>query len=256
EDPINPVYCASIDGLVKTQLNRACVDVRYFVPNENNPPNATRSGNTWTDIDLDTINQGRDCNYNSQTFWSTRVVSVPAQVSDLISEYGGTSSGYFSASSNRICLVSDSMGPWINTWNVNHDTYVTLASYLEVTLLHEIGHWFELAHEQNVFFSADEEAVKGEFESPEEENQNPDDPEDDTVYYIHADDNEPDPIGVMNYLFRYTLPMPPIEPVLVNSPSGVPSYVALSAEPDVSRIIEYAYFTDANLTDIQKYGGE
>ncbi|MDR2642426.1 MAG: hypothetical protein LBC74_06490, partial [Planctomycetaceae bacterium] len=132
---------APLDGLVATELARACIVTREFTPNNTVAPNVGDNGVNKNEDDkllgTDGTNQsGRDLPANSKDFWTVRIVTIPYyNYGEYNDDYGA-----FTPTTNTIAICYEEISDDVMFYNASDKPDIDLNDSLRQNVLHEIGH--------------------------------------------------------------------------------------------------------------------
>ena len=127
---------APLDGLVATQLARACVVTKEFSPNLNGGPNIDNPMSYWDAQDA--VEDGRDIYGNSRAFWTVRIVTMSRLIlNDPQANPSGDTQGHFWPAANGISIYLQRWLDYQVEWNM---TDAQTKDRVRQTVLHELAH--------------------------------------------------------------------------------------------------------------------
>ena len=142
--------CPSIflGGFVASELARACVEIREFTPNLNQPDPGSNPMTVDDYIDIVGFTgiasgDGRDAPVPSNDFWTVRVVMTSKIFENAHNYFPNIDPnkhllGLYDPERNTIFLFLETILAYYP--NMNHTVYSSIGIAVQKTLLHEIGH--------------------------------------------------------------------------------------------------------------------
>jgi hypothetical protein len=134
---------APIDGLVASELARACIVAKEYEDNNTLAPDVGSDGVSETErttINGSGVSSGRDISGNSNDFWTVRIVTIPYYNSQA-SYNLAYSLGTFQPSRNTVTICYEKISTDVESWNTAHNNMtVDFSTYLSSVVLHEIAH--------------------------------------------------------------------------------------------------------------------
>ena len=142
--PVITPACPSeyLGGIITTELARACVEIKIYAPNDNqpeigtNPMDATQMVVILDEQVIPGRHSGRDLpkENNSHQFWMIRIVTV--------SRYDGHSFAAFLYGHNTILLSMENIQTGVSLWNDfdPQSLQIDVVTLTKRALLHEIAH--------------------------------------------------------------------------------------------------------------------
>lgn len=126
-----------IDGIVETQLARACVDVKEYSPNNSALVQGVEIDNPQAYWGSYLTN--RDCPVSSNSFWTVYSIGAFNTVRDA----------YATRSGSVVVAYNWKIDAALSAWNDQHpnSTISDASLFKQRVILHELGHVFGLQHE-------------------------------------------------------------------------------------------------------------